>query len=65
MSTVEKYIWHIEGGMRAGRRLDVPVHVQTPFLLAEIIIANLVVTAPGVSRHHLQIELGDNAIYVK
>ena len=63
MSTVEKYIWHIEGGMRAGRRLDVPVHVS-PFLVGRDNNCHLVVTAPGVSRHHLQIELGDNAIYV-
>jgi len=63
MATVEKFNWHIEGGMHEGRRLDVPIHVS-PFCIGRDKSCHLAVTAPGISRKHLQIEVDCNTIYV-
>jgi len=58
-----KHLWHIEGGMKEGRRLDVPIH-SSPFYVGRDQSCHLTVTAPGVSRKHLQLEIEDNQLFV-
>lgn len=64
MSTAEKYIWYIEGGMKDGKCLDVPVHVS-PFCIGRDKQCHLSVTAPGVSRKHVQLEVAGDKIFVR
>ncbi len=64
MRTIEKHIWHVEGGMKQGKRLDVPVHM-TPFFIGRGQDCHLVVKAPGVSRKHICLELEGNTLFAK
>ncbi len=62
MRTEKKHTWHIEGGMKKGRHLDVPIHAS-PFLIGRDLGCHLTMSAPSVSRKHMQLELDGNKIY--
>ncbi|AGF79217.1 EAL domain-containing protein [Desulfocapsa sulfexigens DSM 10523] len=63
MGTAEKCIWYIEGGMKDGKCLDVPIHVS-PFFIGRDKGCHLRVKAPGVSRKHVQLEVNGEKIFV-